>query len=230
MKRPLFAGLVLGCALACATYQVSSADPVDENGDPIVEAEKPADPLANLKLIASYVLTAVGAIVIGINVMKTFSSDLSYPASKVMLTNFLRTNPYQLVAMEKKSKGTIREPVIAALKIGGQMGPIDLKMIQQATLPTYEATGKGMVAQFGVVMTKCKLAATAALAGSIVALTAGRYLPVFFGVLAGAGFLRIYLFQGELESQVIRGRAELLPEVDNAIATGRYNTPFVPPA
>lgn len=229
MKRPLFAGLVLGCALACATAQVASAE-IDENGDLIEEPKEAPDPLANLKLIASYVLTAAGAVVIGLNVMKTFSSDLSYPASKIMLINFLRTNPYQLVAMEKKSKGTIREPVIAALKIGGQMGPIELKMIQQATLPTYEATGKGMVAQFGAVMTKCKLAATAALAGTIVAITAGRYLPVVFGVIAGVGFLRIFLFKGELESQVIRGRAEILPEVDNAVATGRYNTPYVPPA
>lgn len=229
MKRPLIVGVVLGVALLCATYEVSHAE-IDENGDLIVEPEKPADPLANMKLIASYLLTAAGAIVISLAVMKTYSSSLSYPAQKIMLINFLRTNPYQLPVMAKKAKGTISEPVIAALKIGGQMGPIDVKMIQQATLPTYEASGKGMVQQFGAVMMKCKLAAMAALAGTIVAITAGRYLPVVFGVIAGIGFLRIFLFKGELESQVIRGRAEILPEVDNAIATGRYHTPFVPPA
>lgn len=228
MKRPLFAGLVLGFALLCATQQPAYAE-IDENGDLIVEPEKPADPLANLKLIASYILTAAGAVVIGLAVVKTYSSSLSYPSQKIMLTNFLRTNPYQLIVMAKKAEGTIAAPVIAALKVGGQMGPLELKMIQQATLPTYEATAKGMLANFDAVLMKCKLAGTAALAGTAVALTAGRYLPVVFGVLAGIGFLRIYLFKGELESQVIRGRAELLPEVDNAVATGRYNTPYVPP-
>lgn len=228
MKRPLFAGLVLGFAMLCATYQVSHAE-IDENGDLIVEPEKPADPLANMKLIGSYLLTMAGALVIGLAVVKTYSSSLSYPASKMMLINFLRTNPYQLVAIGKKAEGTISEPVIAALKIGGQMGPMELKMIQSATLPTYEAMGKGMVAKFGATMTKCKMAAMAALAGSIVAITAGRYLPLVFGAIAGIGFLRIYLFRGELESQVIRGRAEILPEVDAAIAAGRYHTPPMQP-
>lgn len=229
MKRPLFAGFVLAFAMLCATYEVSHAE-IDENGDLIVEAEKPPDPLANLKLIASYVLTAVGVIVIGAAVIKTYSSSLSYPAQRMMLVNFLRTNPYQLMVIAKRSEGTIGEPVIAALKVGGQMGPIDIKMIQSATLPTYEATGKGMVAKFGAVMVKCKLAATAAAAGALVAITAGRYLPVVLGAIAGIGFLRIFLFKGELESQVIRGRAEILPEVDNAIATGRYHTPIQPQA
>jgi hypothetical protein len=230
MKRPLLAGLVLGFAFLCATYEVSSAQEVDENGDLIPVVEKPPDPLANMKLIGSYLLTIVGAVVIGMAVVKTYSSSLSYPSQKVMLTNFLRTNPYQLIVMEKRSKGTIAEPVIAALKVGGMMGPIDLKTIQQGTLPTYEAMAKSMVAHFGTTMTKCKMAVTAAGAGAMVALTAGRYLPVVIGVLAGIGFIRIYLFKGELESQVIRGRAELLPEVDNAVATGRYHVPFVPPA
>lgn len=228
MKRPLLVGLVLGFALMCATYEVSFAE-VDENGDLIVEAEKPPDPLGNLKLIASYALTIIGVVVIGMAVVKTFSSSLSYPAQKVMLTNFLRTNPYQLIVMAKKAEGTIGEPVIAALKIGGQMGPIDMKMIQQATLPTYEAMAKTMLTKFDTVMGKCKLAATAAAAGLVVAFMAGRWIPVVLGVLAGIGFVRIFLFKGELESQVIRGRAELLPEVDNAVATGRYHTPFVPP-
>jgi hypothetical protein len=229
MKRPLLVGLVLGFAMLCATYETSYAE-IDENGDLIVEAEKPADPLKNMKLIGSYLLTVVGAVVIGIAVIKTYSSSLSYPSQKVMLTNFLRTNPYQLIVMEKKSKGTIAEPVIAALKVGGMIGPMDVKTIQQGTLPTYEATGKGMVAHFGTTMMKCKMAVTAAAAGAIVALTAGRYLPVVIGALAGIGFLRIWMFKGELESQVIRGRAELLPEVDNAVAAGRYHVPFVPPA
>lgn len=229
MKRPLLVGLVLGFALLCATYDVSFAE-IDENGDLIVEEPKPVDPLANLKLIASYALTMIGVVVIGAAVVKTYSSSLSYPSQRMMLTNFLRTNPYQLVVMEKKAKGTIAEPVIAALKIGGQMGPIDIKMIQQGTLPTYEATAKGMLAHFGATMTKCKLAVTAAATGAVVALTAGRYIPVVLGVLAGIGFLRIFMFKGELESQVIRGRAEILPEVDNAVASGRYHVPFVPPA
>lgn len=229
MKRPLFAGLVLGFMLAFAATSVAWAQEVDpETGDLIEAPPEKVDPLKNLKLIASYALTILGVIVIGAAVAKTFSSSLSYPTQRVMLTNFLRTNPYQLVVMEKKAKGTIAEPVIAALKIGGQMGPLDLKMIQQGTLPTYEATGKGMLAHFGATMTKCKLAVTAAAGGAMIALTAGRYLPVVLGVLAGIGFARIWMFKGELESQLIRGRAEILPEVDAAVAQGRFHTPMQP--
>lgn len=227
MKRPLFAGLILGFVLVCFAAPVAFAQEVDpETGDLIEAPPEKEDPLKNMKLIASYALTVIGVVVIGMAVVKTFSSSLSYPTQRVMLTNFLRTNPYQLVVMEKKAKGTIAEPVIAALKIGGQMGPIDIKMIQQGTQPTYEATGKGMLAHFGATMTKCKLAVTAAGAGALVALTAGRYLPVVLGVLAGIGFLRIWMFKGELESQLIRGRAEILPEVEAAVAQGRFHTPI----
>jgi hypothetical protein len=224
MKRPLIVGLVLGFALLCASYDVSFAE-IDENGDLIVEEAAPADPLANMKLIASYALTIIGVVVIGLAVMKTFSSSLSYPAQKIMLVNFLRKNPYQLVVMAKKSKGTIAEPVIEALKVGGMIGPADLSIIQQGTQPTYEAMAKNMVTQFSTLLTKCKMAAGGALAGAVVALTAGRVIPVILGLLAGIGFVRIFLFSGELESQVIRGRAEILPEVDAAVAQGRYHTP-----
>ena len=229
MKRPVILGFVLAFAMLCATYSVSDAQEVDENGDLIVVPEKPPDPLGNLKLIASYVLGAVGVVVIGLNVMKTYSTNFSYPASRMMLTNFLRQNPYQLVVIGKKAEGTITEPVVAALKVGGMIGPMDLKTIQSATLPTYDAAGKGMVQKFGATMTICKMAVTAAATGAIVAITAGRYLPVLLGALAGIGFLRIWLFRNELESQVMRGRAEILPEVDAAVMAGRFHTPPVIP-
>lgn len=220
VKRAHLAGLVLGFAFLVASYEVALAQAEDESA----EGEKPEKPAESntLKVLGSYALVIVGFSVVGIAVAKTFSSNLSYPQARLMLVNLLRSNPYQAEMVAKRMEGTFCEAVAAALKIGGMTGSQDPAMVAQATAPTYDATGKAVVTKWGIALTKAKLAIAAAVVGAALAISEGRVLPVIIAALALLGFARLFLFKNEVESNVIRARAEVLPEVDRAIASGRF--------
>jgi hypothetical protein len=220
--------VILGLALLCASAAVAGADEpqLDENGEPI-EKEPEADPSSMLKTFGAYALVIVGFSVVGIAAVKTFASNQSYPQTKITLITFLRSNPHQVLAIAKSMKGTVTEPIAAALKTGGMMQSQDLKLIATGTLPTYDATAQGIVAMFGAVIGKAKLGVMAAIAGAAIGLSGGAILPLLIAVVAGLAFLRLYLFKTALESNILRARVEILPEVDQAVAAGRY---YVPPA
>jgi hypothetical protein len=223
VKRLVLA-MLLAVGFACAATSNVHAD-IDENGELIVVEEKP-DPLKNMKLIAAYALTAIGAVVVGMAVMKTFASNMSYPQTRMTLVNFLRTNPYQVLIIGKTMAGTVVEPVAEALKAGGQVGTQDPKIIATATIPTYDAFGKAVISKWGATMMKAKLGFTAGLAGLVMGVMTGSIIPIILGSLCILGFVRLFMFKQELESNILRGRAEILPEVDKAIETQRY---YVPP-
>lgn len=226
MKRAHVAGVVLGFAFLVAGYQAAHAQDDDdtelEDGPP---KEKPKE-TNTLKVVAAYALVAAGAIVIGAGVAKTFSSSMSYPQARLMLTNFLRTNPYQAEAVGKRMKGTFCEAIASAMKIGGMTGSQDPSVIAQATVPSYDAAGKAVVMSWSTLITKAKLALMAAIVGAGLALSDGRVLPVIIAALVIAGFVRLFLYRNTVESDVLRARAEVLPEVDRAIASGRFVTPL----
>lgn len=223
VRRAHLAGWVLGFAFLVASYEVAQAQAVDESAEGGEAKEKPAES-DTLKVLGSYALVIAGASVIALAVAKTFSSSLSYPQARLMLVNLLRSNPYQAEMVAKRMEGTFCEAIAAALKIGGMTASQDPAIVAQATVPTYDATGKAVVTKWGIAMTKAKLAVTAAAAGAAIGLSAGRVLPVIIAVLAVLGFLRLFLFKNEVESNIIRGRAEVLPEVDRAVASGRFVT------
>ena len=224
MNRRWLVAPLLALGLLYATASVAHAE-IDENGDLVVVEEK-VDPTANIKGVAAYALVGIGFIVVGLAVLKTFSSSMSYPHAKVTLINFLRSNPYQVLAIGKSMEGTFAEPIAAALKAGGTCYSQDPKIIASATLPTYDALGQAVIGKWSTTMMKAKLGAMAAGAGALIGIASGAPIPVILGALAGLGFLRLFLFKNELQSNITRARAEVLPEVDAAIVHGRY---YVPP-
>ncbi|HEY4059293.1 MAG TPA: hypothetical protein VGM39_21900 [Kofleriaceae bacterium] len=229
MKRLLAACALAGaiaCGVAIATASPALAD-VDENGDLIVVQEK-EDPTAGIKAVAAYATAAIGFLVVGLAVLKTFNNSMSYPQMRLTLVNFLRSNPYQVLNIGKSMEGTFAEPIAAALKTGGQMYSTDPKIVSAATLPTYDGIGQATVAKFGATMTKAKLGAAAGAAGLAIGLASGRPVPVILGSLALLGFVRLFLYKNRIEGDIVRARAEVLPEVDAAIITQRYYVP--PPA
>lgn len=222
VRRAHLAGLILGFALVVANYELATAQAVDESAEGEAAAkEKPAEG-NTLKTLGTYALVIAGFAVVGVAVAKTFSSNLSYPQARLMLVNLLRSNPYQAEAVAKKMQGTFCEAIAAALKMGGMMQSDDRAMIAQATLPSYDATGQAVVMKWGTAITKAKLAVTGAVVGAVLAISDGRVLPVIIAVLAVAGFVRLFQFKNEVESNVLRARIEILPEVDAAIASGRF--------
>jgi len=213
--------LALGALFAAPAH----ADAIDENGDPIVEVKKD-DPTAGIKTVASYALVSIGFIVVGLAVLKTFSSNMSYPQARMTLVNFLRTNPYQVLTLGKAMEGTFAEPIGAALKAGGSTHTQDPKIVSSATQPTYDAIGQGILARWGATMIKAKLGASAAVAGAAIGVANAAPIPIILGTLAALGFVKLFLFKNDLEGNIIRARIEVLPEVDAAIVAGRYHVPL----
>src|SRR5262249_61422892 len=102
-------------------------------------------------------LAAVGLGMLGMAVARALASNLSYAASRLMLTNLLRTNPNQAEAACRNMKGTLFEAIGAAMKIGAMCaGTNDLKIISSATLPGYDGTASAINAQWKMLLGKAK--------------------------------------------------------------------------
>jgi hypothetical protein len=224
MKRAHLAGLVLGVITAFAVYDVAYAQSPE---DFVEKPEEKKEGPSTLKTIAAFGLTAVGLIICFIPASKTFSSNSSYAQSKLSLINLLRTNPHQAEFMAKKMEGTYCEAIAAALKIGGTTGTSDLTVIKSATAPTYDGVAQGVVGKWKGDAAKAKVGLMAAVAGAGIGLSGGSLvvIPIILAVLAISAFLRLLWFAHDLNSQILRARAEVLPEVDAAIASGRYRAP-----
>jgi hypothetical protein len=223
VKRIHLAGLILGVATLCAVCADAYAqeDGTEEGAPP---PEKKEEGPSTLKTLGSIGLAITGLVIVLIPAVKTFSSSLSYQAARLMLTNFLRTNPYQAEQMAKRMEGTFAEAIAAALKMGGMLGTQDLKTIQGATSPTYDGAAMGIVAKWKGATAKAKVGIMAAVGGAAIGLTGGSYpaIPIIIAVLTIAAFLRLMLYIRELEANIIKARLEILPEVNAVVASGRY--------
>lgn len=210
--------------LAIDAYAQEEPDP-----DAPKEEKKEEGP-STLKTLGSIGLAVVGLGMVGIPALQTFSSSLSYAQAKLNLVNLLRTNPNQAEMMMKSMEGTFAEPLAAALKTGGMSGSRDMKAVMATTAPTYDAMAQGMSAKFGGLMAKAKLGLMAAAGGAALGISGGSliFIPIIIGVLTGLAFLRLVLYKNELDGNVIKARAEVLPEVNAAICSGRYIAPPMP--
>jgi len=228
MKRAHLAGLILGIATVFAVCPAVHAQSPD---DFVEKPEEKKEEPSTLKTLAAFGLTALGLVLIMIPVAKTFSSSYSYAQARLMLVNLLRTNPNQAEFMAKKMQGTFCEAIAAALKIGGSAGAQDLKIVSSATIPTYDGVAQGVVGKWKGDVGKAKLGLMAAVGGAGIGLAGASWpaIPIIIATLAIFAFLRLLWFTHDLNSQILRARAEILPEVDQAIVSGRYVGP-PPPA
>ncbi|CAN5880278.1 hypothetical protein BH11MYX3_BH11MYX3_15010 [soil metagenome] len=230
MKRAHLAGWILGLATICAVCATAAAQPSEEEGDGTEQKEKKEEGPSTLKTLASYGLAILGLGIGLIPVTKTFSSSYSYAQARLMITNMLRTNPYQAEMMAKKMAGTFCEAIAVALKTGGTTRSQDLAIVSSATKPTYDGIAMAVAARWKADVGKAKLGVMAAGGGAAVGLAGGSWpaIPVIIAVIAVLGFARLLWFNHELGSSIMRGRAEVLPEVDQAIVSGRYVAPLPP--
>ncbi len=224
MKRAHLAGLILGVVTVFAVYDVAYAQsPEDFAEKPEEKKEEPS----MLKTLAAFGLASIGLVITLIPAAKTFTSNSSYAQSKLSMINLLRTNPNQAEFMAKKMEGTYCEALAAALKIGATTGTQDISVIRSATAPTYDGVAQGVVGKWKGDAAKAKIGLMAAIAGAGIGLAGGSlvFIPIILAALAVSAFLRLLWFAHDLNSQILRARAEVLPEVDAAIASGRYRAP-----
>jgi hypothetical protein len=176
--------------------------------------------------LASYGLVALGLGMLALAVARALASNLSYPASRLMLTNLLRTNPNQAEAACRNMKGTLFEAIGAAMKIGAMCaGAGDLKVIASATLPGYDGAVTAIKGQWSMLLARAKLAGLAVTGGLGLAVsthTMPIWLVVVLGIVGGAAAITLLVRKAEVERSLLRARAEILPEVDRAFAEGRY--------
>lgn len=176
----------------------------------------------------SYVLAIAGLVTMGVFVAGTFGANLKYMHARMMLVNLLRTNPYQVERVSATMQGTFFEGITAALKTGAMMGSRDPSIIAQATRPAYDAAAAQAALAWKMTFGKAKLAAGAALGGSALPLMSGKNPPIpvlIIGLLACAGLGWIFLRKLEVESSIVKARADVLPEAERALIDGRYVAP-----
>ena len=210
MRPRYFAALILGLTLCAASARALAQDADDDDTE---QPEKKPEGPSTLKTLGAFGLTIVGLVIVMIPAAKTFSSSYSYAQARLMITNLLRSNPNQAEMMAKRMEGTFCEAIAAALKIGGTTGSQDPKVVASATAPTYDGTATGISARWKGDMSKAKLGLMAAAGGAIIGLTGGALpaIPVIIAVLAVLAFVRIVWFKNELDSNILRARAEMPP-------------------
>jgi len=186
-----------------------------------------------VQLVISYLLAIAGLVTMAVFVVGTFGANLKYMHARMMLVNLLRTNPYQVERVAVTMQGTFFEAIVAALKTGSMMNSRDPTVIAQATKPAYDAAASQAAIKWKMTMSKAKLAAGAALGGTALPLMTGKnpsIIVLILGLLACAGLGWIWLRKLEVESAIVKARAEVLPEAERALIDGRYAAPPKPGA
>lgn len=231
MKRTYLPGLVLAVGLGLASLSATTSVAFAQSDDEIAEdegapaASKEAGP-STLKTVGAYALGLVGLGMLLVAASRTFGG-LSYPSARLSLVNLMRTQPNQAERVALNMKDSFGEAVGAAMKTAAMAGSTDPKVIASATTPTYDAIGQAIVAKWSGVLTKGKLGLLAAGGGVVLGLTNGGFPvgPFVLALLAVLCFARVFVHKMSVENTLVRARAEVLPEVDRALASGRYVFP-----
>ncbi len=220
-KRVTVAGLVLGLVIvftACPiieAYADEASETADGEAKPAPE-EKPS----KLKALAGYGLSIAGSFVVIAIVIHTLSKTLKYEPARNAIVHLLRQNPNQAELQCASMPNTFYTAVGATLKVGGMAGPMpEIAMLQQATVPTWDAIGTQVIQHWKGLLGKAKLA-TAAAAGAIILKTG--VVTVILGVVAVGGLLWLMFYKSEVERSLFRAKVEVLPEIEAAFVQGRY--------
>jgi hypothetical protein len=181
-----------------------------------------------VKTVLSYVLAFGGLGMLLLVVVPALATNLSYPASRLMLTNLLRTNPNRAEIVCRSMKKTFFEAIGAAIKSAAMVGVTDPAVIETATRPAYDAIGQAGVAHWKGLVGKIKLAVLAAVGGLVLAISA-HAMPIILIVLLAAAVVAcialLLVRKAAIERSIVLARADVLPEVERAFAEGRYVRP-----
>jgi hypothetical protein len=222
--RVKLAGLVIGWVVACAACPMIEIAWAQEAADP--DAPKPPPPEEKpsaITKIASYGLSIAGTFVVAALVVYTLSRTLKYEQARNAIVHLLRTAPNQAEMQCRTLPYSFAEPIGHALKTGAMIGTNDLAMIQQTTAPTYDAMCTTVVQHWKGLLGKAKLATAAVLAAIVIK---PGPVPIVLGVIATAGLVWMWFYKAEVDRSIFRAKVEVLPDVDRALAEGRY---YVPP-
>jgi hypothetical protein len=179
-----------------------------------------------VKVVLSYLL-AVAGVGVMMYAVSAAAGRIKYGVARGMVLHLLRTNPHQAEAMCRADKGTFLEAVAAAFKTAVMMKTRDASILAQASRPAYDAQCMQIKMHWKNVFKRVKTSALLAVGAVALAITAGAspILHILLGVAVIAGDVWVFAYKVDVERSVVLARAEVLPEVERAIADGRYVLP-----
>lgn len=182
-----------------------------------------------MKEVISYLLSLGGAGIVAYAVMLANNANCDYPAARFKMVNALRTQPWQAEVMSKTKPGSFYDGIHMAMKTGGMMGLRDIAMLQMGTRPSYDAGVQGVPLAWKNILGKVKLGGTAMVGGVVMAFAVHTMPALHIILLVGgiAAAIWVFVTKNDCERYVMLARLEILPEVDRAIAEGRYGKPPV---
>jgi hypothetical protein len=177
-----------------------------------------------VKVFLSYALSLVGLGLVTWAVLGAYAVNLSYPAARLRMMNMLRTSVNQAEIACRAAKGTFYEAIGAAIKIGSMAQTNDINIIRQATTPGYDAALSGVKMHWRTLFGRAKKGGMLVLGGLVLAIVvdANPALHIIVTVIAAVPAVWFVVTKAENERSLVRAKAELLPELDRALAEGRY--------
>jgi hypothetical protein len=180
-----------------------------------------------VKVVMSYLLALGGAGLVGYAAMLVAAINCDYPSARFRIIQALRTQPWQAEIMTKTKPGSFFDGINAAMKTAGQLGIRDVAILQQATLPSYDAATKLIPMTWKSILGKLKMGGGAVVAGLGLAISASAMPALHIILLVGVVVAAIYMLSVKRDSEryIVLARHEILPEVEACIAAGRYGAP-----
>jgi hypothetical protein len=194
------------------------------NDDP---AQAPAavasDGGSTLKVLLSYGLSVAGLAVMATAFFVVFGRPRYYQM-KLAAIQMVRSQPNRAELAWKNAKGTCLEALAAAMKTAAMIKSTEMELIVKGTKPAYDGACTMVGMYWSALLRRAKLGAGLAFGGVVVAIAVGA-LPVvhiiaLLAVGGAGGFL--LSFKSDVDRSLVLARAELLPEVEAAFASGRY--------
>jgi hypothetical protein len=177
-----------------------------------------------VKTLLSYALALGGLGLMIYVIVVTLAINLRYPGARLAMLNALRSSINQAELMCRSVPGTFFEAIGSAIKLGAMAQTTDLAVLAQTTRPGYDATIALINQKWKTVFGHAKKSVLLAAGGVALALS-NHNMPAVHIIIAifvlGAA-IWVFIAKLEAERSILRARAELLPELDNAFAAGRY--------
>jgi len=179
-----------------------------------------------VKAVLSYLL-AFGGVGMMVYALTSVAGRFGYAVAKPMVIHLLRTNPHQAEAMCKADKTTFLCAIGAAIKTAAMMKVRDINIIGKATAPAYDAQVTMINMHWKTVMKRVKTAAGLAVGAVVLGATVGTSVLflVLLGLVTLAGCVWVLVYKVDVDRSLVLARAEIIPEVERAMAEGRYQFP-----
>jgi hypothetical protein len=180
-----------------------------------------------VKVALSYLVSFGGAGILAYAVWLAAAVNCNYAAVRFQLINMLRTQPWQAEIMTKTNPWSFLDGLHSAMKIAGSTGLRDPDQVAMASRPSYDASTVMIGLHWKNILGKVKMGGLGLLGGLVVAFGVGT-LPVLHIILVVGGIaaaIWIVVTKTDCERYVTLARLEILPEIDRAIAEGRYGKP-----